>query len=180
MRRSHAARSRVGVTSRRIGYLLLVHEAQDYVAIDAPTVTAMNERSLRPAASTPDIEKRMKAQRRRDTGPELALRKELWRRGLRYRVDHKVEGRRRRVDIVFIGARIAVFVDGCFWHSCPAHATKPKANQEWWRAKLAANVDRDRLTDQALTLAGWTVIRVWEHEDVLSAADRIEAAVRRR
>lgn len=121
----------------------------------------------------------MKAQRRRDTKPEKALRSELWRRGLRYRVDFKVVGGRRRVDIVFTRARVAVFVDGCFWHRCPVHATVPKANREWWEAKLSMNVDRDRATDEALLQAGWTVIRIWEHERASAAADRIEAMVRR-
>ena len=145
----------------------------------AQSVTApMTPSSARPTASTPDVERRMKAQRRRDTAPEKALRSELWRRGFRFRVDSKVTGPRRRVDIVFARAKVAVFVDGCFWHSCPDHATAPKANSEWWRAKLGANVDRDRMTDNVLTAAGWLVIRVWEHEPPSSAADRIESALK--
>jgi DNA mismatch endonuclease (patch repair protein) len=75
---------------------------------------------------------------------------------------------------------VAVFVDGCFWHSCPEHASWPKANADWWRRKLEANVRRDRLTDAALTDAGWLVIRIWEHESPVEAADRIERAVRAR
>lgn len=134
----------------------------------------------RPRPSSPDIERRMKRQRRRDTAPEAALRSELWRRGLRYRVDHKVVGRRRRVDIAFIRVKVAVFVDGCFWHRCPEHGTSPKANAAWWSEKLDANVSRDRATDCELASAGWQVIRVWEHEDVADAADRIERAVRSR
>lgn len=121
----------------------------------------------------------MKAQRRRDTAPELALRRELWSRGLRYRVDHKVVGTRRRVDVVFTRARVAVFIDGCFWHRCPIHSTLPKANAAWWLAKLDANVERDRRTDRDLEMAGWVVVRVWEHEDPVVAADRIESVVRR-
>ena len=121
----------------------------------------------------------MRRQGRRDTAPELALRRELWRRGLRYRVDRPpVPGMRRRADIVFSRARVAVYVDGCFWHSCPLHATTPKANREWWEAKLAANVRRDRDTDQRLAQLGWTVVRLWEHEDPMAAADRVEEAVR--
>jgi DNA mismatch endonuclease (patch repair protein) len=120
----------------------------------------------------------MELQRRRDTAPELLLRSELWRRGLRYRVDHAVIGRRRRVDIAFVGPRVAVFVDGCFWHSCPEHGTIPKTNQEWWTAKLAANMARDQSTDSQLRDAGWVVVRVWEHDAIYSAADRIEALVR--
>ena len=117
----------------------------------------------------------MGQQRQRDTKPELALRSELWRRGWRYRVDFKVCGRRRRVDLAFTKQRLAVFVDGCFWHSCPMHGSLPKTNGEWWRAKLDANVVRDRATDADLVDAGWTVIRIWEHEDVTAAANRVEA-----
>lgn len=119
----------------------------------------------------------MKRQRRRDTKAEKALRSELWRRGLRYRVDVKVVNRRRRVDIAFTRARIAVFVDGCFWHRCPDHASLPKANRSWWKEKLDANERRDRDTDRELTAAGWLVVRVWEHEDPVAAADRVETAV---
>jgi DNA mismatch endonuclease (patch repair protein) len=79
---------------------------------------------------------------------------------------------------VFAGARVAVFVDGCFWHSCPEHATAPKANSAWWSAKLAANVARDRDTDQRLAEDGWKVVRIWEHESVVDAGDRVERAVR--
>lgn len=122
----------------------------------------------------------MKKQRRRDTKPEAALRSELWRRGLRYRVDVAVVGRRRRVDIAFTRAKVAVFVDGCFWHCCPEHGSVPKANREWWLQKLGANERRDRDTDSELHAAGWLTIRVWEHEDPIEAADRVEVAVRAR
>lgn len=122
----------------------------------------------------------MKSQRRRDTKPEAALRSELWRRGLRYRVDFKVVGRRRRVDIASTRAKVAVFVDGCFWHRCPEHGSLPKANRAWWTEKLEANERRDRDTDTELVAAGWLVIRIWEHEDPIEAADRVEAAVRTR
>jgi DNA mismatch endonuclease (patch repair protein) len=120
----------------------------------------------------------MERQARRDTKPELALRRAVWRLGLRYRVDIAPIPGRRRADLVFTRAKIAVYVDGCFWHSCPAHATIPKANREWWVAKLDANVRRDRDTDRRLTEAGWTVVRVWEHEVVDAAAQRIALAVR--
>lgn len=123
----------------------------------------------------------MERQGRRDTKPELALRKELWRRGLRYHVDvAPIRGLRRRADLVFSRAKVAVYVDGCFWHSCPTHATVPKANREWWVAKLATNVQRDRDTDARLSDAGWAAVRVWEHDPVSSAADRVETEVRRR
>jgi DNA mismatch endonuclease, patch repair protein len=120
----------------------------------------------------------MKANRRRDTGPELALRRELHGRGLRFRVDYPPQlGLRCRPDIVFTRRRLAVFVDGCFWHSCPEHGNLPRANREWWRAKLEQNVARDRLTERALRDAGWNVIRVWEHEPVALAADKIFEAM---
>lgn len=121
----------------------------------------------------------MSRQRRAGTEPELALRRELHRRGLRYFVDRApIRGQRRRADVVFPRLRVAVYVDGCFWHSCPEHATYPKNNAEWWAEKLAANVARDRATDAALIAAGWQVIRIWEHEDPVIAADRIAAALR--
>ena len=124
---------------------------------------------------TRQTRRRMRAVRGRDTAPEVALRKALHRRGLRYRVDVPViTGSRRRADIVFSRARLAVFVDGCFWHGCPQHATIPKTNREWWENKLAANVARDRDSDSLLTEAGWQVIRVWAHEDADIAAESIE------
>ncbi|EME14427.1 very short patch repair endonuclease [Rhodococcus triatomae] len=136
----------------------------------------MTPRPLPDSAATRD---RMSAQRRRDTAPELALRRELHRRGRRYRVDRApLPGMRRRADLVFPGERVAVFVDGCFWHSCPEHATSPKNNADWWAEKLAGNVARDRDTDTRLAAAGWTVVRVWEHENPMVAADAVEAALR--
>jgi DNA mismatch endonuclease (patch repair protein) len=118
---------------------------------------------------------------RRDTAAELAVRSELHRRGLRYFVDRRVvAGTRRRVDIVFPRRSVAVLVDGCFWHSCPIHRTVPKANRDWWVAKLAANEARDRATDAQLEAAGWTVLRFWEHEDPVLVADAIEKTVRSR
>ncbi|HWA66694.1 MAG TPA: very short patch repair endonuclease [Mycobacteriales bacterium] len=125
------------------------------------------------------VQSRMRSQARRDTKAELALRRELHRRGLRYRVDCAViSGSRRRADVVFMRARVAVFVDGCFWHCCPVHGTSPKANADWWSAKLAANVRRDRDTDARLREEGWTVVRVWEHEDMAVAAEAIGARVK--
>lgn len=103
-------------------------------------------------------------------------------RGLRYRVDYKlpVSSMRRRCDVAFTRAKVAVFVDGCWWHRCPLHATTPKANREWWIAKLDANVKRDRDTDACLDEAGWKVVRAWEHEDPLEVAERVEVVVRSR
>lgn len=129
-----------------------------------------------PPASSPAVAARMSRQRRRDTAPELALRRELHRRGLRFRVDHPVPGLpRRRADVVLTRARIAVFVDGCFWHGCPVHATWPAENARWWAAKLRRNVERDRETDEHLRALGWTVLRFWEHEPVGLAADAVES-----
>ena len=118
---------------------------------------------------------------RRDTAPELALRRALHARGMRYRVDHvPVQGLRTRADIVFRPARVAVYVDGCFWHGCPIHETYPKANAAFWSEKLARNRQRDRDTDDLLRTRGWESVRIWEHEDVSQAADRIAAIIRRR
>lgn len=123
----------------------------------------------------------MSAQRRRDTQAELAVRRVLHRRGLRYRVNRPLlGGSRRRADVTFPTERVVVFVDGCFWHCCPDHQTWPKTNSDWWADKLRRNVARDRETDDQLSAAGWAVIRVWEHEDPGSAADRIESVVRER
>ncbi|MBH0779054.1 very short patch repair endonuclease [Nocardia bovistercoris] len=121
---------------------------------------------------------RMSRQRRSGTKPELALRRELHRRGLRYFVDRApLAGQRRRADVVFPRLRVAVYVDGCFWHRCPEHATDPKNNGEWWARKLAGNVTRDRATDAQLDAAGWRVLRIWEHEDPVAAADRVQAVL---
>lgn len=121
----------------------------------------------------------MRNTRPRDTAPEMALRRELHRRGLRYRVAVRPElDVNSTADLVFRGARVAVYVDGCFWHSCPDHGNLPKANREWWRAKLDATVARDRRNERALAERGWTVIRVWEHECPATAAAMIEEQVR--
>lgn len=121
---------------------------------------------------------RMQRQARRDTQPELALRRELHRRGRRFFVDRApLKGVRRRADLVFPRRRVAVYIDGCFWHSCPLHATQPRNNAAWWAEKLAGNVARDRDTDARLIEAGWMVVRVWEHEDPMAAADRVERAL---
>ncbi|ALL79106.1 DNA mismatch repair protein [Pseudonocardia sp. EC080610-09] len=127
--------------------------------------------------SSPDVSARMSRQARTGTSPEVALRRELHRRGRRFRVEYRfdIDGlRRRRADVVFTRYRLAIFVDGCFWHRCPEHATSPKSNGEWWATKLARNVERDRDTDERLVDAGWSVIRIWEHEAADSAADAVE------
>lgn len=120
----------------------------------------------------------MKATGQRDTAPELRLRTALHTRGLRYRVHvAPIPDLRRRADLVFRTACVAVFVDGCFWHGCPAHATWPAANADWWRAKIEATRQRDANTTHRLTSAGWTVVRVWEHEDTATAVKRVLSAL---
>ena len=123
-------------------------------------------------ASSPGVRRRMQLQRERDTVPELALRRELHRRGRRYRVDVPiVPGTRRRADIVFGRARVAVFVDGCFWHGCPEHGQRAHHVNGWyWPEKIAGNRRRDADTDARLRAAGWAVVRVWEHQDPEQAA----------
>ena len=112
---------------------------------------------------------------------QMIVRRLLHRRGYRYRVDaHVIAGLPRRADLVFRGRKVAVFIDGCFWHQCPQHGTLPKANARWWKTKLDRNVERDRDTDERLRQAGWTVVRIWEHEirdDPENAANRIGDAV---
>jgi DNA mismatch endonuclease (patch repair protein) len=121
----------------------------------------------------------MRGIRRRDTQPERALRSELHQRGLRFRIDLpvSVEGRSPRPDVAFTRRRVAVFVDGCFWHGCREHAAPPRKNTGYWGPKIARNIERDREHDARLTAAGWTVIRVWEHERPGDAADRVCAAL---
>jgi DNA mismatch endonuclease (patch repair protein) len=121
----------------------------------------------------------MTSARRRDTKPELELRRLLHRAGLRYRVDRTVlPGSRRRADVVFPRHKLAVFVHGCFWHGCDEHGTEAKANAEFWQQKIAANRARDRDTEERLAASGWTVITIWEHEDVVAAAERVVGTIR--
>jgi DNA mismatch endonuclease (patch repair protein) len=129
-------------------------------------------------ATTEATRARMSRQRSRDTEIEVALRRELHRLGLRYRVHRRpVRAVRREADVVFGPAKVAVFVDGCFWHGCPEHGTWPKRNGEFWRAKIEANRVRDANTDLVLASEGWLALRVWEHERVDAAAARVHAAV---
>jgi DNA mismatch endonuclease (patch repair protein) len=132
-------------------------------------------------ATTEGVRRSMLANRSSDTGPEIALRKALHALGFRYRkhVPLVVGRLRTRPDILFASARVAVFVDGCFWHRCPVHATDPRANAEYWLPKLAANAARDRRVNDALAGAGWTVVRIWEHEAIDDAVARVTSAVER-
>jgi len=124
----------------------------------------------------------MQANRRRDTRPEVAVRSTLHRAGLRFFVDRPVrlEDRVVRPDIVFPSARVAVFIDGCFWHACPEHGTKPRRNAAYWAPKLRRNIERDRLVDTGLTQAGWLTLRFWEHERPAQIASAVAAAVAQR
>jgi DNA mismatch endonuclease (patch repair protein) len=131
-----------------------------------------------PPPSSKQARVRMVRQPRRDTAPEVALRSALHAAGFRYRVDVRpLPGLRRTADIVFRRKRVAVFVDGCFWHQCPIHSRPSKANTAWWQAKLARNRARDAETDEVLAEHGWKVIRVWEHEDPRVAARGIADVV---
>ena len=129
--------------------------------------------------SSESASRRMSNTGQRDTPAEMKIRRRRHGMELRYRVDFPVlKGLRRRADIVFTKARVAVFVDGCFWHGCPEHGTWPKSNADFWRDKIETNRRRDRDTDERLAAAGWKVIRVWEHEDPDEAAERIARRVR--
>jgi DNA mismatch endonuclease (patch repair protein) len=123
----------------------------------------------------------MSRQATRDTGPEILLRRRLHAHGLRYRVHVRpVPTIRRTADIVFTRKRVAVFVDGCFWHACAEHGTLPQRNAEFWAAKLRRNVERDTDTDRRLADAGWTIVRIWEHENPEEACSRLIARLAKR
>ena len=121
----------------------------------------------------------MQGNRRADTAPEVALRRALHAAGLRYRKDHMVvsAGGRAKADVVFTRHRVAVFVDGCFWHGCPEHCRLPARNSDYWTAKIGRNRERDERVSGALRADGWQVVRIWEHEDVVVALARVRAAL---
>lgn len=133
-----------------------------------------------PVPTSTAVSRVMRANRKADTGPELRLRSALYRRGLRYRVllPLILDGLRVRPDLVFPRAKVAVFVDGCFWHGCPAHGTVPRSNSRYWLPKLERNAARDVQVTVGLAAAGWSVVRVWEHEDPDAAAERVSLALR--
>lgn len=138
-----------------------------------------------PSSSTPSTDratsKRLSQIRQQDTLPERELRSRLHRLGLRFRKNCRpVPQVRRTADVVFPRERVAIFIDGCFWHGCPTHGSLPKNNAAWWQEKIQANEERDRQTNALLDSAGWHVIRVWEHEELDDAARRICHAVLRR
>jgi DNA mismatch endonuclease (patch repair protein) len=116
----------------------------------------------------------------KDNSAEKSLRSALHKRGLRFRIHRPVPATRRTIDVAFPGVRVAVFIDGCFWHGCPLHGTCPKNNASWWREKIAANQERDADTVRRLSALGWIVFRIWEHEDPEAVAAIIEETVRQR
>jgi DNA mismatch endonuclease (patch repair protein) len=118
----------------------------------------------------------MRAIKRRDTKLERAIRSALHSQGLRFRVDYLIslpDARAVRVDVAFPRQRLAVMVDGCFWHSCPTHGRVPSTNPQYWPAKLARNRRRDEVVNEQLGLLGWKVVRIWEHEDLEKAAGKV-------
>lgn len=131
----------------------------------------MTRPTKRPPASSLAVSKQMSRMPRVNSEPELRLRRALHARGLRYRIHARLPG---RPDIAFTRARLAVFVDGCFWHSCPEHGVLPKSNQDWWREKLETNVQRDRRKDEELQGLGWTPLHIWEHQSSEQAADIVQ------
>lgn len=139
----------------------------------------MAERWRQPFASSEQVHHKMSQLARRDTAPELALRQELHRQGFRYYTHRRpLPSLRRQADIVFPRAKVAVFVDGCFWHGCPDHGRREHRTNGWyWPAKIAKNVERDRNTDTRLQAAGWTVVRIWEHDRATVGAQRVRMAL---
>lgn len=130
-------------------------------------------------ATNASVRRTMQANKGRDTGPEMAIRRALYARGMRYRVDYRIPFiPRRRIDIAFVGSRIAVFIDGCFWHRCPDHYVSPKTNSAYWNDKTMGNLARDRDTTLRLENEGWTVLRFWEHEEVETVAQAVHQARR--
>jgi len=169
----------------RVGTLspVATHEAQSGANTQSGAKEAAEEATtearLYPHPLNAGRSANMRANRRRDTKPELALRAALHARGYRYRKDFRLDLPLRRVrpDIAFTSRKVAVFVDGCFWHACPQHGSQPKNNDWYWSPKLARNVERDRAADEALTQAGWTVVRLWEHLPLADAVEVVIAAV---
>lgn len=138
------------------------------------TSTSPNNEQNVPPASSEAARNRMKAVRQTGTLPELLVREALDARGLTYEVNARpLPGLRRTADILFREEKVAVFVDGCFWHGCPEHGTQAKANKQFWAEKIARNKERDRDTDRRLDEAGWAVVRVWEHEDPKEVAQMV-------
>ncbi len=133
-----------------------------------------------PWSTSPNVRNVMRANRKANSGPELKLRSALHRLGFRFRTVTRPAGQKVVVDILFPGAKVAVFVDGCYWHGCPSHGTTPKTNAGYWIPKIEGNRRRDQHNDEVLRLAGWEPLHIWEHESVAEAVERVATAVRRR
>lgn len=132
----------------------------------------------KPRASTAQVSQQMKEARISDTEPELRIRKLLFSVGLRFRIQYRVPGlSRRTIDVAFPRQRLAIFIDGCFWHGCVLHRTVPKSNRDWWKRKLRENRDRDHDTDARLGMLGWRVFRFWEHENPVEILAKIREAL---
>jgi len=141
----------------------------------------LSQLAKNPKPSSEAARNRMRAVKRRDTEAEMKVRRLLFAMGLRYRVDYEViEEPRRRADIVFKKAKVAVFIDGCFWHACPLHGSSSKANAKFWKDKIETNVERDKDTTRRLKEKGWLVIRAWEHEDPQKVTNKIASQVGKR
>ena len=148
-------------------------------AVSKSAVLAAAKGKAYPFVTDPGRAANMRSNRRTDTKPEIALRSALHAMGYRYRKDFRLDLPLRRVrpDIAFTRRKVAVFVDGCFWHACPDHGSKPKSNEWYWSPKLVKNVERDRAADTALQQAGWTVVRLWEHVPLADAVAQVVGAV---
>lgn len=132
-------------------------------------------------ASSPQARNVMRANRKRDTNPELRLRRQVHKLGLRYQLGRRIAGEPPVMpDLVFAGAKLAVFVDGCFWHGCPDHGVQPRTNIDYWGPKIQKNKARDQRVDRSLQALGWQTVRIWEHEDPVKAAARIRSIVETR
>lgn len=134
----------------------------------------------RPPAKSLHVSDEMRRMPEQSTGPEIKVRQALFKNGFRYRVKYPVPGvPRRTIDIAFPDRRVAIFVDGCFWHGCSEHRNIPRNNYEWWKAKIEGNRRRDRDTDERLRSAGWTVLRYWEHDPVEKTVEDVRGLIAR-
>lgn len=139
---------------------------------------ALERSPRRPPALSPEVSKRMRRTKTAGTGPEVALRRLLHQAGYRYRVQYRPAGLpRRTIDVAFPRVRLAVFIDGCFWHGCPDHGSVPKSNRDWWAHKLGHNKERDADTGRQLRILGWRVLRFWEHESPMKVFAVVRSAV---
>lgn len=152
----------------------------DYLWGSVWAVDELPELPAPPPATSPAVRRSMQGNRRKDTKPEVAVRSLLHASGLRYRTHTRpLRGLRCEADVVFPRQRVAVFIDGCFWHGCPEHGTRPASNEGYWNAKIDRNVARDRRNDDALSAADWRVLRFWEHDDPEAVLGVVLAALGR-